>query len=525
MPDPHVDEVSGICLVGGETRDTTDAPSRAPDASAEPDPPTALPHLADAVLAAAPDAPRVLLVGLPAAALAGRLGAAGAEVDVLVRSLDDARHQAAAIGSHAALLNGETCPDGVDPSLSTTAPNGPPTPRSAGPEDAGRAGSIRVLAGVVDRYSTDDRYDAVLAPGSPTDLRSPDSPDLGPRGLLADLGALVRPGGLLVASLPCPSGLDALLTLPSPRTGPAAWHRGAPGSREAPPSPEDAAHLTGMPLRAAYGAWPTASAPRLLVTAAVAGSARAAAAASWSGTIETLRDPGIATQRAADAGLLDALAPGRLVVLGGSEHTTLPAVLDTVPAESAAREPLHDALDAHDLAAIRTGARQFDDHALAAVAAEHHRRGLTTPWGVIDTVTLAGHLVAVAGRTPAGRTPAGRTPAGRTPGGSAPEATEATGDLRPGPPNATPVRAAVTPAVAEARVLVGELETAISERGAQVRWLEGMLRTREREIGVLERAIDVEKSSAYRALRQLARPVPAARRRARRVLDHLTGRR
>ncbi|MGL4745254.1 MAG: hypothetical protein ACRCXL_12815 [Dermatophilaceae bacterium] len=517
MPDPYVDEMSGIRLVGGETRDTSDVPARAAGTADEDAEPDALGYLADAILAAAPATPRVLLVGLGVAPLAGRLAAAGATVDLLVRSLDDARHLAAAVAR------------GTDPNGSAAIPHQPViTDRAA----ADRIGPVRVLAGVVDRYHPSEHYDMVLAPSGPTESRSPDSPDLSAHGLLTDLGRLVCPAGLLLAGLPCPSGLGALLALPSPRSGPASWHRGAPGSRGTPPSPNDAARLTGLPLRAVYGAWPSSTAPRLLVTASASDAAatRAAAAASWAGFTDALRDPGVATQWAADAGLLDALAPGRLVVLGGLGDAVFPAVLDTVPADAAAREPLHDALDGHDLVEIREVARGLDDEALRAAAGEHLRRGLTAPWGLTDAATLTGHLLAAAGRS-SGPAPTDTTGCSSMASSAEPLARRAAARRPTDPPAARPIESPalppedsrVAPALAEARVLVAELEAAVAERDAKVRWLEGTLRTREREVTVLERAVAIERSVAYRTLRQLARPVPAVRRRARRVFDRLTG--
>ncbi|MGL5859678.1 MAG: hypothetical protein ACRCY9_00280, partial [Phycicoccus sp.] len=475
MPDPYVDEMSGIRLVGGETRDTSDVPARTPSTAGEDAGPDALAYLADAILAAAPTTPRVLLVGVGVAPLAGRLAAGGATVDLLVRSLDDARHVAAAVAR------------GTDPNGSAAIPHEPVV---ADRTAADRTGPVRVLAGVVDRYHPSERYDMVLAPGGPTELRSPDSPDLSAHSLLTDLGRLVRPEGLLLAGLPCPSGLGALLALPSPRSGPASWHRGAPGSRGIPPSPDDAARLTGLPLRAVYGGWPSSTAPRLLVTAGASDAAptrAAAAAASWAGFTDVLRDPGVATQWAADAGLLDALAPGRLVVLGGPGDAVFPAVLDTVPADAAARAPLHDALDGHDLVKIREVARGLDDEALRAAAGEHLRRGLTAPWGLTDAATLTGHLLAAAGRS-SGPAPTDTT--GRSPMASSAEplARRAAARRPTDPPATRPIESPalppedsrVAPALAEARVLVAELEAAVAERDAKVRWLEGTLRTRER---------------------------------------------
>jgi hypothetical protein len=78
---------------------------------------------------------------------------------------------------------------------------------------------------------------------------------------------------------------------------------------------------------------------------------------------------------------------------------------------------------------------------------------------------------------------------------------------------------ATTAAYRELATAHSATRQALAVERARAAWLEGTLRARDREIGVLERSIALESSAAYKAFKQLARPIPALRRRARAALE------
>jgi hypothetical protein len=86
--------------------------------------------------------------------------------------------------------------------------------------------------------------------------------------------------------------------------------------------------------------------------------------------------------------------------------------------------------------------------------------------------------------------------------------------VAPGSDRAAALLAPDTSSLADALARLAETGSELEVARRKVTWLEGTIRARDREIGVLRRTVAVESSAAYRTLRQLARPIPALRRRA-----------
>lgn len=239
-----------------------------------------------------PDTGRVLVVGRHEDSLLTALADRGCTVDLVLRSLPDARTARIRLA----------------------------------------AAGVRVRCGGLDRIPVDDGYHAVLALDDPARLYGPDHPPRRYPETLARLAALARPGAAVVVAVPNPFGLDELTA-----TGSA----GADG-REVPYGlgpVRDLLAAAGLPdavLLAAY--------PGLVATAAALRSgtadtpgdpevpARLVAAAYAAGrTGPVLADPARLAHRGVRHGLGLALAPSWLAV--AYRHA------DTAPEPPTAAEP------------------------------------------------------------------------------------------------------------------------------------------------------------------------------------------
>lgn len=241
----------------------------------------------DALQAAAPSG-RVLLAGPSAALLAASLPGVE-QVDVLVRTLPDVR----AIGDLAGLRSG-----------------------------------VHLYCGGLDAFTTDRRYDLVVALGGPQRLLGPDSEGMDVPQLVGHLTGLLTDTGHLVLDIANELGLDDLVSgRPDPEfSSDQGWHVGADGfadrrlfARERGPLLAD----HGLEAVATYATLPSAAHHRVLVRAealTTPGLQQQAAAAGARCLDELLldtpmlREPRTTVHRVVEAGLLDELSPGWLIV-------------------------------------------------------------------------------------------------------------------------------------------------------------------------------------------------------------------
>jgi hypothetical protein len=319
--DLALDDVSGATVLVGEMLEWSDLEHL--------DAPLAALEVLTPLLESRPGS-RVLLAGPRAALLVASVGSA-ARVDVVTRSLPDAR----TVGDLAGLRDG-----------------------------------VRLHVGGIDAFTGAGRYDAVVALGGPERLLGPDSRGMGAAELLAHLGGLLTPGGLLVADLANELGLDDLVAgRPAPDLDTdAAWHVGADGfdTRHLYPR-ERRAVLEDAGLReiACYAALPTIDTHRVLVLdrpgapddgVDVDGLAVTAAASALDRHLADgpqLREPRPTVARAVGAGLLTELAPAWLVVaVKNADGTAVAKAGVDVGTDAGAREREADGGEPTDIRAL-----------------------------------------------------------------------------------------------------------------------------------------------------------------------------
>lgn len=255
----------------------------------------------------------VLVAGPHSLELLERIVGAAASVDVLVRSAPDAEEIAALIPG-------------------------------------------RVYCGALDRFTSEDSYDVIVALDGLHRLVGPDTPVLTWADALAALKARLAPEGRLLLAAENSFGIERLIqpnlaTVPNDQ----AWPRDLFGSVEPPPGLKAVHAALGTPATT-YAVYPDLAHPCVALTETdtpLAGVTIARAVASrYTGPM--LTDPYRLMQNAIAAGLGTELAPGWYFVIGAAE---MPAVLpgDVVPTGSGIllEEHLLDALRIDDQAAIR----------------------------------------------------------------------------------------------------------------------------------------------------------------------------
>lgn len=254
----------------------------------------------DRLLAERP-ASRVLLAG-PRAALLVNAVPSSEHVDVLVRTLPDVR----TIGDLAGLRSG-----------------------------------VHLYCGGLDAFTAERPYDLIVALGGPGRLLGPDSSGMTTTELVGHLTGLLSEAAHLVLDLANELGLDNLVSArPDPELdSDRGWHVGADGfagrrlfARER--EPLLAAH--GLVPVVTYAALPSPAHHRVLVrSAALTTPALVEGAATVAGRSlddlltdgPVLREPRATVHRVVEAGLLDELSPGWLVVArrgAGAEPQTPP---------------------------------------------------------------------------------------------------------------------------------------------------------------------------------------------------------
>jgi len=243
--------VTGVRLVGGEMLSWSDAEA---DTRAAAAPPGAAALFALPV----PARGRVLVAGPHDPCMVAALTDRGLGVDILLRSLPDAREARLRLG---------------DP---------------AGPAAVG------VICGALDRMPAGGEYDAVIALDGLDRLVTPDSRDRGWRAVASALAAQARPGAPVIVTVPNRFGFDRL-TLPDRpdgTDGPEPGPQDAPAGFEATSA---ALARLGLTIREAFAVFPNRSRPALLATAdglAVPGAGTLVAAAfSPTGTDVTTSAP------------------------------------------------------------------------------------------------------------------------------------------------------------------------------------------------------------------------------------------
>lgn len=251
---------------------------------------------------------RVLLAGPRAGLLIGAVPTDVA-VDLLVRSLPDARTLGDLAGLHRA---------------------------------------AELYCGGLDVFSPGHTYDLVIALGGPQRLLGPDSRGLTEAETVERLSSLLDDGGRLVLDLANELGFADLVSAVPDETldSDAGWHVGAAGFSPRHLFAHERADILegrGLQLEATFAALPSIDHHRLLVHTAATGGGRlrdqvgvrtGRAMDEQASTTPLLREPRAVLERIVDAGMLDALAPAWLLVATkGSPSTDQPAYPAIVEAE------------------------------------------------------------------------------------------------------------------------------------------------------------------------------------------------
>jgi len=256
---------------------------------------------------------RVLLAGPRAGLLVGEVPT-DVPVDLLVRSLPDAR----ALGDRSGLHK-----------------------------------QTEFYCGGLDAFQPGHTYDLVVALGGPERLLGPDSKGLTVAETLAQLTALLADGGRLVFDLANELGLTDLVSAVTDETleSDAGWHVGARGFSKRHIFASERAGLLdaeGLQLEASFAALPSVDHHRLLVQSSVVrdgalrdqvGFHAGQAMDEHFTTTPTLREPRTMLERVVDAGMLDELTPAWLVVATKGAATGSPDYPAIVAAEPDADSP------------------------------------------------------------------------------------------------------------------------------------------------------------------------------------------
>ncbi|GAB3875501.1 hypothetical protein [Terrabacter terrigena] len=227
-----------------------------------------------------------------------------------------------------------------------------PDARTLG-DRAGLHKSADLYCGGLDVFEPGHTYDLVIALGGPERLLGPDSGGLTDAQAVARLSALLDDGGRFVVDLANELGFtDLVSAVPDEALeSDAGWHIGAQGfATRHLFARERAAILEGEGLRleACFAAMPSVDEHRVLVhDAALAdGSLRdqvgfhaGKAMDEHFASTPMLREPRNVVERVVEAGMLDELAPGWLVVATKGAPASTPTYPALVVAEAEAASP------------------------------------------------------------------------------------------------------------------------------------------------------------------------------------------
>ena len=256
------------------------------------------------------DRPRRVLLAGPRAGLLIEAVPTDVAVDLLVRSLPDAR----TLGDLAGLHRG-----------------------------------AELYCGGIDAFHPGHTYDLVVALGGPQRLLGPDSRGLTEAQTVARLSGLLADGGRLVVDLANEVGFTDLVSAVPDETleSDAGWHVGAAGFGARHLFARERASVMegeGLQLEASFAALPSVDRHRLLVRTSAMGDGRlrdqvgvraGQAMDEHASSTPILREPRAVLQRIVDAGMLDELAPAWLVVAtkGAESRAALdyPAIVDAEP--------------------------------------------------------------------------------------------------------------------------------------------------------------------------------------------------
>ena len=211
---------------------------------------------------------------------------------------------------------------------------------------AGLHKSADLYCGGLDVFEPGHTYDLVVALGGPERLLGPDSEGMTDSQLVARLAALLDDGGRFVLDLANELGFTDLVAAVPDETleSDAGWHIGAQGFATRHLFARERAGILegeGLQLEATFAAMPSVDAHRVLVHDAALGNgalrdqvgfhAGKAMDEHFAAT-PMLREPRNVVERVVEAGMLDELAPGWVVVAtkgatGQQDDPTYPALV------------------------------------------------------------------------------------------------------------------------------------------------------------------------------------------------------
>lgn len=193
---------------------------------------------------------------------------------------------------------------------------------------AGLHKSADLYCGGLDVFEPGHTYDLVVALGGPERLLGPDSEGLTESQVVGRLAALLDDGGRLVVDLANELGFTDLVAAVPDETleSDAGWHIGAQGFATRHLFARERAGLLeaeGLQLEATFAAMPSVDAHRVLVHDGALGDGAlrdqvgfhaGKAMDEHFATTPMLREPRNVVERVVEAGMLDELAPGWVVV-------------------------------------------------------------------------------------------------------------------------------------------------------------------------------------------------------------------
>ncbi|MGL4174820.1 MAG: hypothetical protein ACRCSN_01985 [Dermatophilaceae bacterium] len=201
--------------------------------------------------------------------------------------------------------------------------------------------SLRLYCGSVERFHTGRPYDLVVVLGRAGDLIGPDGTAMAEHDFVAHVIEHVAPGGLLVLGTPNPLGLDATLCAESDDHADYRWSAMTPGFDTRPlhrRQLHEAVQATGLTVERTYTVFPALVRADLLIDVPACpplgrGTARILGRSLTHHLRDTvaLRDPAETCRLVVDAGLVEELAPGWLLIArrDGGDHLPLPAAYRT----------------------------------------------------------------------------------------------------------------------------------------------------------------------------------------------------
>ncbi|MGL5909972.1 MAG: hypothetical protein ACRCZP_08220, partial [Phycicoccus sp.] len=201
--------------------------------------------------------------------------------------------------------------------------------------------SLRLYCGSVERFHSEQPYDLVVMLGGAGDLIGPDGTAMSEHDFVAHVAGHVAPGGLFVLGAANPLGLDAVLGADDDDDANHRWSAMTPGF-DAQPLHRQPLHEvvagTGLTVERTYAVFPALVRADVLLDVPACpplgrGTARILGRSLARHLRDTvaLRDPATTCRLVVDAGLVDHLAPGWLLVArrGDGDRLPLPAAYRT----------------------------------------------------------------------------------------------------------------------------------------------------------------------------------------------------